>query len=115
MNRRVFLKAAVGLSAALAVPIKALAKELPAQWGISPVRWHRAYDLYRDEYLWRADVFVGRCVEETPERITLENPYQFMVDMRSENAELTEAEKAPALHVLMNDARARLAEVRWTA
>lgn len=109
MNRRSFFKVVGGLTAAIALPLEPLAAILPKTWGISPVRWTKVYDYARDEWLFRADVFVGLSVAETPERITLENPHHLCVDMTSRTEELNADAKEAALLVLMNSARDELA------
>lgn len=109
MNRRSFFKVVGGLSAAIALPVDGIAAILPAQWGISPVRWTRAFDAYHARWVFRADVFVGKNVKETPTKITIENQHQLCVDMMSYTEELSEADKKVALEVLMNHARQTLA------
>lgn len=109
MNRRSFFKTVGALSAAIAMPIEPLAAILPKQWSISPVRWTKAYDLHWDSWIFRADCFIGKAVDETPTKITLENPLQLCVDVRAAAEELSAHEKEVALEVLMNEARHRLA------
>lgn len=111
MNRRTFLRAVGALSAAIALPVEPLVAILPKQWGISPVRWIREFDIYQDCWIFRADCFVGKSIEETPTRITLDNHVHLGVNLKSATEDLSAKDKEVALEVLMNAARYELKKV----
>ena len=111
MNRRSFFKAIGGLAATIALPVDVIARELPAAWTATAIRWTRWYDLSRDAWIFGADVFIGKKISETTDEITIENPEQYVISMISDTEELSEGNKDIAVKALLRDVNARLREL----
>ena len=111
MNRRSFLKSIGGLALAIGLPANVIAKQLPPLWTASPIRWTRDYDISINEWIFRADVWIGKKISEDTRRITMENPEQYGVDILSATENLKDEDKEMAVSVLMADVNRRLAKV----
>lgn len=111
MNRRSFLKTLTGLAVSIAIPADVIARQMPELWTASAIRWRKAYDIAWNSWLFSGDVFIGRKIGETTTRITIENPENYFVELRSATEELREQDKEAAVMVLMAKINQRLAEL----
>lgn len=111
MDRRQFLKAAGGLSAAMALPVDVIAKALPQTWTATGIRWRSAYYLSRDKWQFRASVIIGRKIQETSKTITIDNPEQYDVEFDSATEMPNESDKEAAITALRNAVQQRLKEL----